>query len=336
MSSGNGNSGGITRLLRRFVGTPMPTLGCEIATAGVTLARWNDGAAQLNATAWRPLAPGALDPTPLRENLAQPEQLRAALAGCLDSLGLGGARSGGKDEGRGIDTALVIPDQAARLFVLDFDKLPRSTPEAIQLIRWKLKKSVPFDIDASAVSFTARRRPSGAAAGWQVISVVTPHTVIHQYEQLLESLGLTPSRVTLSSLAALALIPESDVGSTLLAKFNPPWFTTVIVQGGNLCLFRSGALGQTADPTTAEILEAIYPSFAYFQDNFGSTLERVFLCGLGDASSGVAEALADELRLNAQPLLSAADLPTASHWTSGNAERYAASLVGLVREQQFA
>ena len=323
------------------MGAPAPTLGCEIAPGGIVVARWNEGATQLSTTAWRPLVEGAIDPTPLRENLTQPERVRESLTGCLDSLGLRGNGHGmgqGNGHGKRADAALVLPDQAARLFVLDFDKLPRNTPEAIELVRWRLKKSVPFDIDACSVSFTAHRRE----AGWQVISVVTPHSVVRQYEELLTSVGLNPTRVTLSTLAAMPLLPDAPEGgssSSLLVKLSPPWLTTVIVQGSDLCLFRTGALGGSSGHGSGElapaaILEAIYPSFAYFQDTFGRSLDHVYLCGLGEATNSVAEAIAAEMHVPAQPLLSAGDAaPTGSaNWSRADAERYSAALLGLLRE----
>jgi type IV pilus assembly protein PilM len=330
MANGNGNSGGFGGLVRRLFGAPVPTLGCEIAPGGITVARWNPGSSQLSTSAWRALPEGAIDPTPLRENLVQPERVQEALSGCLESLGLG--RRAGSSPGKTIDTALVIPDQAARLFVLEFDKLPHSTPEAIDLVRWRLKKSVPFDIDASVISFTAHRRSSD----WQVISVITPKTVVQQYEALLGSAGMGVSRLTLSSLATLPLLPEGDVGSTLLVKISPPGITSAIVQGGELALFRTGVLAANGDgeifPST--ILEAIYPSLAYFQDTFHRALDRVYLCGLGESTAGVIEAIDAEMHVPAQPLLGSADTASASAggWPRGEVERYSAALVGLLRE----
>lgn len=329
MANGNGKSGGLGTLLRRLMGASAPTLGCEISPGGITVARWNSGASQLSNTAWRALPEGALDATPLRENLVQLDSVRDSLAGCLQALGLGATEGAGQT--KAVDTALIIPDQAARLFMLDFDKLPRNTAEAIELVRWRLKKSVPFDIDASAVSFTAHRREND----WHVISVVTPQSVVHQYEALLASVGLSVSRITLSSLAVMPLVPDTDAGSTLLVKLNPPWLTTVVVRGGELCLFRTGTLSgaRRTEPSPAEIIEAIYPSFAYFQDTFSRALDNVYLCGLGEATSGVIESIGAELHVPAQQLIAGGDaIPSSGGWMRGDAERYAASLLGLLQE----
>jgi len=328
MANGNGNSGG--GLLHRLFGRPAPTLGCEISSGGITVGRWSPGASQLNTAAWRPLPEGAIDPTPLRENLSQRERVREALAGCLEALGLGALRAA--EAHSGTDIALVIPDQSARLFVLDFDSLPRGTSEALQLVRWRLKKSVPFDIDSSVISFTAHRRE----AGWQVISVVTPQAIVHEYEQLLASVGLSVSRITLSSLAALALLPEADAGSTLLVKMNFPSVTTAIVHGEDLALFRTAAINAdgAGEASPEAVFETIYPAFAYFQDTFGRALDRVYVCGLGEMTPGIMESIATEMQVPAQLLLTGSDLAaaTSAGWSRPDAERYSAALAGLLRE----
>ena len=329
----------IGRLWRRLWTNPTLGWGLEISPAGVCLARWENGASGLGAVAWRPLPKGALEASPLRENLLRPEEVRAALAGCLESLG----RSGGmQSAGRTVDVALAIPDPAARVFFLDFDSLPAQPAQAIPLIRWKLKKSVPFDIETSTVSYVAFRQPGQ----WQVLAVVSPETIIRQYEALAESLGLRPRFVTLSTLGCLGLVASGDEaaepGSYLVAKYNPPTLTTAILHEGLVRLFRSvsiGADGESSgtesEPAQAlrEILEAVHPSVAYFQDNFARPLECVFLCGLGEYSDSVAESLAKELHLPARPLWREQAPPVAG-WTGLDTERHLACLLGIARERR--
>src|SRR3990172_4819218 len=144
-----GPSGGlISRLWRRVRMNHTLRWGCEISPSGVTVARWNGAGSEPVSAAWRPLAPGAVEVSPVRENLIRPDEVRQAMAGCLESLGrIGSAQS----SPRTVDIALVIPDQAARVFFLDFDEFPAPPAQAIPLIRRKLKKSVPFDIDTSTI-----------------------------------------------------------------------------------------------------------------------------------------------------------------------------------------
>lgn len=338
-----GPSGGlISRLWRRVRMNATLRWGCEISPSGVTVARWNGAGSEPVSAAWRPLAPGAVEVSPVRENLIRPDEVRQALAGCLESLGrIGSAQS----SPRPVDIALVIPDQAARVFFLDFDEFPTPPAQAIPLIRWKLKKSVPFDIDTSTISYVARR----LAAEWQVLAVVSPEAVVQQYEALPESMGLKPRFVTLSTLGSLGLVDEAEAtaqnsasepaaASYLLAKYSPPWLTTTILHERSVRLFRTnpiGANGAAGPPRDSlqEILEAIHPSAAYFQDNFGQPLERAYFCGLGDLSDRIADSLLNDLNLQTRHLLQES-APGMTGWDQPQAERYLAALMGIARARR--
>ena len=285
--------------------SPWPTVGWEISQFGIGVARWLVGSGEFEGISWKPVPPGAVEASPLRENFLQPEEVNKALAAALAPLGL--PASNGSSPLR--DVVLVIPDQAARLFVLQFDAFPRQPAEALALVKWRLKKSVPFDIDSAAVSFFAQ--PAGGQ--WDVTAVATSRAVIRQYEALAENFGLRPRWVTLSTLASLELLRgtgSKERGSqgpsgVLVAKYSPPWLTIAILQGESLRLFRTVPLPASADGTVSptEALEALYPSVAYFQDSFQSPLETAYLCGLGETGAVVAESLERELQLRVQPLL---------------------------------
>ena len=340
--AGNGQYGNIfSRLWRRARMNPTIGWGCEISPSGVTVARWSGGASGPGMAAWRPLSAGAVEVSPVRENLIRPEDVREALAGCLESLGRTG---GSQSASHPVDIALVIPDQAARVFFLSFDQFPSQPSQAIPLVRWKLKKSVPFEIDASTVSYVARRR----ATEWEVLAVVSPAAIVRQYEALPESMGLKPRFVTLSTLGSLGLVPsveeprsaEPETGSYLLAKYSPPWLTTTILHEGSVRLFRTvpigsnGAAGPPPD-SLREILEAIHPSVAYFQDNFGRPLERAYLCGLGELSDILADSLSNELNLQTRPLLEESP-PVVAGIDPPLAERNMAALMGVSRVRRRA
>ncbi len=48
---------------------------------------------------------------------------------------------------------LVIPDTSVRVFVLDFDSLPAKAAEAVPVLRFRLRKMVPFDVEHAALSY---------------------------------------------------------------------------------------------------------------------------------------------------------------------------------------
>src|SRR5207244_3377183 len=73
--------------------------------------------------------------------------------------------------GKRREAALILPDYCARVAVLDFDSFPADPKEQLSLVRFRLKKSVPFDVDSAAVGYWAQP----AAGGKQdVVAAVAP------------------------------------------------------------------------------------------------------------------------------------------------------------------
>jgi len=316
MAASNSNGGSarsLKQLWRRLWNTPWPSVGCEISQTGVSVARWSWNTGRSEAASWKPLPDGAVEASPLRENIRNPEPVREALGAALESIGIAG---GPDSAAQPTDAILVIPDQAARLFLFTLDTFPQRPSEALSLVRWRLKKSVPFEIESAAISYRAQRRGDE----WEVMAVAAPQAVVRQYEALLEEFGLRPRSVILSTLATLGLLRETarhPAGSSLppagdsaagpgvlVGKLSSPWFTTAILQRGQLRLFRT--VGIPAGPegrlSPASVLEALYPSMAFFQDEFGGKIGTAYLCGLGASGPAVVELLTREFGIEAAPL----------------------------------
>jgi type IV pilus assembly protein PilM len=331
--SSNGNHAGAgVRLWRRIWNTPWPTVGCEISATGVSAARWSPSTASFDSAAWKPIPPGCVEASPLRENIRSSQPVRDALRSALSAIGV----APGADSRRQSDAVLVIPDQAARLFAFTLDSLPKRQAEALSLVQFRLKKSVPFDIESAAVSYKAYR----SADQWEVIAVASPQPVVRQYESLLESCGLRPRCIVLSTLATLGLLPEaqhrggnSAGPGVLVAKYSPPWFTTAILQRGQVRLFRT--VGMSAGPdgllSAETVLEALYPSMVFFQDNFGGKLEAARLCGLGETRSVIAELLGRDMRVETFPLSANGTLGSAAP-DPALREVYFSGLLGVLEQ----
>ena len=328
--------------------TPLPNVGCEISQDGISIARWSRRSGSLDTAAWKPIPAGAIEASPLRENIHQPEEVQRAFGDALSALGIPPpAASRAASSRKMTEAVLVIPDQAARLFVLNFEKFPDKTSEGLPLVKWRLKKSLPFDLESAAISFFVQR----SGADLQVVAVASPQWIVRQYEAVAQQFGLRPRWVILSSLASLGLAggfagdeadsprPAGDsdgAAGVLMAKYSPPWFTTAILQGGALRLFRTVALpaGEDGLVSPADVLGSVYPSIAYFQDNFQGSVALAYLCGLGENSVPIAAALEQELHLRARPLFADLDSIVASV-DPQRAERHFAALLGIVREQQI-
>ena len=168
------------------------------------------------------------------------------------------------------------------------------------LLRWRLKKSVPFDMEETVVSWM---RQDGREGNLEIVAAVARQSIIREYEELVSSMDSTAEVVLGSTLAVLPLLEER--GATLLVRVSGRTLTTVIVQGGNLAVYRSGEMA--ADAGTIEpqaVLDEIFPAIAYFQDTWSGMVDRVRLCGFGAREEIFQQALTQELKVPAGPLSS--------------------------------
>ena len=272
----------VQRMDRWLHAMPHPALAVEIAPDHVAAARCGSAPGRVDSAAIEPLPPGAVTPSPLETNLSDPEAVRAALRRVFGRVPLHGA-----------PVALLVPDPVVRVFILPFETLPRRREEAEELLRWRLKKSVPFDMDETVVSWT---RQGGRAGGLEVVTAVARRRIIREYEELIESFGGHAGVVLSSTLASLPLLEPG--GATVLVRLCGKILTTVIARAENLCVYRSTEMPAEAGLMNPQaVLDEVFPAVAYYQDTWGEPLDRVRVAGFGAREHEFLNALSAELKL---------------------------------------
>ena len=264
---------------------PHPPLACEFASSHVAVARgWQ--------SAYEPLPDGALLPSPVDANLPDPAVVRSRVQSALQRIGA-----------RGPEVALLLPDQVVRVFLLHFETFPRRAEDAIPLLRWRLKKSVPFEMDETIVSYMPQPLAPGNSGGASVLAAVARQKVVRQYEEIVEGMGLRAGVALSSTLASLALLADSR--PTLVVRLAGRTLTTVIVRGEALCVYRCTDVPQElAALNAAAVLEEIYPAVAFFQDSWRENIAEIRLAGFTARFEEFRRAVETELGSRATPLLS--------------------------------
>lgn len=267
--------------------TPHPHLAIEIAPDRVSGARWTR-TGTLDGFVIEALPPGAIAPSAVESNILNALAMKTAVANVC-------ARLRAKDE----DVALLLPDPVIRVFVQHFDEFPRSQNEAIPMLRWKLKKSVPFEVDETLISYM---RQTPRDTGVDIVTSLARLRIIREYESLFEAAGLRPGIVLSSSLAATALL--DDGRAALMARISGTSLTTVIVREGILGGFRCTELPVHAATLTPQmLLEEIFPVAAYYQDTWQEGIQSVRVAGLGPRLAEFIPAMEDEFHCDVSSLL---------------------------------
>jgi type IV pilus assembly protein PilM len=214
-------------ILPKTLGT-RPRLAVEVRAEGVVAARAEDATALLTAVAKADLAEGAVAPGLRVGNIVNMAAVTSALRRALD-----GIAGSGRERLR--DVTVIVPDAAVRVLFVDFDQLPSKAAEALPVVRFRLKKLLPFDADEAMVSYQVM---STAKDSVKLLAVAMPKVVLEEYESAVLAAGYVPGAVLPSTLAALAGLEEAPA-PVLVVNAGLGTVTTAIVQAGMLLLHRS-------------------------------------------------------------------------------------------------
>jgi type IV pilus assembly protein PilM len=255
-------------LLSSWLTSPPPDAAVEISAERVAVAtmagRGNDLVVQGYAS--EPLPTGAVVPSLTSHNIVDRPRVVTAMRAAIERLGSRPRR-----------VALVIPDLAARVSLLRFDRVPAKREDLEQLVRWQLKKSAPFPVDDACVTYN----PAGQRDGGQEFLVaMARHEIVREYEGVCDEAGTYAGLVDLATLSVLNLFLSSrevPQGDWLVVHMQPEYTTLAILRGQDVIFYRSRPEGD--DDSLADL---VHQTEMYYQDRLsGQGFQHVLLGGSG-------------------------------------------------------
>lgn len=274
--------------------TAKPRLACEIAADRVLAGRLMEKGGGLEACAARELAPGSVVPDLVENNVKQRSAVREGIESALGGVA-----------GRAKDVIAIVPDAAVRIMLVEFETLPSDQQEALGVVRFRLKKSLPFDVDKAKVSYHVQKVKDEL----KVVAAVALGTVIEDYEAAFRDAGFSPGVVLPSTLAALGAAEGKK--PTLVIKVDAHTTSLAILNEDQLQLFRTLENSRGITISGEQLAEEVYPSIVFFQDTYHLNIEQIFVAGLPE-SGGAAPALKAATGAEVQELVSSSQLGTSS------------------------
>ena len=272
-----------------------PPVAVELSPQGA-LAAASPGSGQPPVYAFEPLPEGALVPGIGEHNLRAPEVVTNAIRAAL-----------GQVSPRTRAVTLLVPDTVVRVFVLDFDSLPSRPAEVLPLLRFRLRKMIPFDVESAGVSYQVLVENKTEC---KVLAAVIPGLILQEYEAAVRAAGYEPGAVLPTSLAALGAIDISE--AVLTANLGAVTFTTSITNGQDLLLYRTLDLPDDPGLRLQEVQRGIAVAVAYFEDKLGARPQCLYFAGIGagigTGGSNAAEEFARWISSPEVPELTVVDL----------------------------
>jgi len=271
-----------------------PSLACEIAADRVLVGRASDQGRMVEVSAARELAPGTVVPDLMEPNLRDSSALRSAIESALGSV-----------RKHAHDVIAILPDISVRVVLLDFETLPEKPEEAEAVVRFRLKKSLPFDPEEARISYHSQQTDKAV----RVVAAVVLKTVLEEYESAFRDAGYNPGVVLPSMLAALGAADAER--PTLVVKVDARTISLAILDQEQVLLFRTLENLRGVTITGDQLAEEVYPSVVFFQDTYNLNIDRVYVAGLPDSNAAQA-ALKSQSGAIVEELITASQIGSAS------------------------
>jgi type IV pilus assembly protein PilM len=243
-----------------------PPVAVELSPLGV-LAAALPATGQNPVYAYVPLPDGALLPGIGEPNIRMQEAITSAMRTAL-----------GQVSPRSHSVTVILPDTVVRVFMLDFDALPGKTDEVYSVLRFRLRKMVPFEIEHAGLSYQVLVQTK---TDCKVLAAVIPAPILQDYEAAVRSAGYEPGAVLPTGLAALSVLDSME--AVLIANLTPTALTTSITNGQDLLLYRTLDLPLDPDQRLAEVQRGIAVAAAYYEDKLLVKPNQLYFAGSGGA-----------------------------------------------------
>ena len=255
-------------------------LGLEISGEGLSLALAS-GAKGLRLEGGLSLAlpPGTLQLSRREPNVLNPQAFVAAVKEAHLRL-LTKERT----------VSVSLPDAVGRVVLLELEARFKNREEGMDIIRWKLKKSLPFDISTVHLDYQILEEKENGAVSLLVSLISRP--VVTQYEELLIQAGLEPKFLDFTSFNLYRLFaPRLEMSENgAFVTFYRGSLTVLICYGGALSFYRSKETVGDAQ----NLYREVNSSFLVYNDQHqGQAVGEVF-CMAGGADAEGFRALVAE------------------------------------------
>ncbi len=184
---------------------------------------------------------------PLGGPLRDPAAFRELVAGMVKTIP-GGAR----------DASLVLPDSWLRVTFTESGDLPKETAAIDEVLRWKLRRLVPFRVDDLRVDATEVSPIPGQEEPRRLLLGFAVEQLLGQIEEAFAGAGVRVGKISNASLSLLSAVQPAAAGDgafSALVLAGDEGYTLIFSRGGEPVLHRyKGFTGNLPDAARASVV----------------------------------------------------------------------------------
>ncbi|MCP4656261.1 MAG: hypothetical protein GY856_12685 [bacterium] len=204
------------------------------------------------------------------------------------------------------EASLVLPDTWLRLTFTETSELPRKTRARDEVLRWKLKRLVPFRVEDLRISAIEVRPFPEQEEPHRLLLGFAGETQVSQLEEAFSGVGIEIGQITNTTLALLAglkhTVAEDDLAALVTVQHDA--FTLSYWYRGEPLIYRYKEFAEEADRDQAlTVRRNLRLTTTYLRQHFPDLpLRRCFLAAPPESEARWLEWLYDEIEVAPEPL----------------------------------
>lgn len=229
--------------------------------------------------------------------------------------------------------SLVLPDAWARGLVVELGALPARAELRTEILRFRLKKLVPYRVEELRVAAAPIAAVAGQEDPVRALVLYASEPLCAGFEGAFAAAGVRLGQIVGASLARLGALAHGGrlAGLVAIASVEPAGFTLVFARDGEPVLWRQKSFGDGEDGETRapQLAAELRLTRTFLAERAGAAdVDAVVLAAPAEARATWSDALADGL---GRPVAALAGdwLPLAAESTGGS-DAELAPLVGAV------
>lgn len=201
------------------------------------------------------------------------------------------------ETGRWDKVSLLLPDSWFRINIVDLPSLPDREADALEVVRWSLKRTLPIPPDQLRVSFTVLSR---GADGAKVLVLSAMEATLAAIEKTFAAAGIEVVLIEplgLNIWNAITVREPDTTGDRLFLYVRDTDFTTAVFRGAQPLFIRSRNLSGERS-----VEQEIRLSAGFLRDSLNiESFQQCYVAGLAPAA--VHDTLAAEFNTKVRPVV---------------------------------
>jgi type IV pilus assembly protein PilM len=207
------------------------------------------------------------------------------------------------------EISVVLPDHLGRVSLLHIGERPAGRKETLEMIRWKVKKTVPFNVDDAHIDYQIFPTP-GSEDSYSCLTTLVLQKVLGQFESLFADLGLHVGLLDLSTFTLTNLylpLLGDEPGDVLILNVTGSFFALLILRDGAPLFYRAKSYRFAEDSTRQARLDLVTRemggSLAFYRERLSARENpRVLLRCIDLGADALAAAFQERLGMETAPV----------------------------------